>query len=238
MTRRLVVTGSGFTIRFSKSHGGLGAIVYDGQEISPMAAQCSTARIEPPPRVHRQRDTRLVGGEPQAGFYQAGLARCAPYLKRFGCSTHTEKQRASRAPGMPRQQGRGFAHSACIPSTRTGPFICTNHLEPLGELPCSASWPQDDAGGRARAACLVRLRPARKLPRPQDRRGCRPLRHRDGPGTCRIRSPRNAATRKTCAGLRSPATRGTGVLLVWMPAGVQHAAVHAGRSQLRGAAYG
>ena len=32
---QLVVTGGGFTVRFSKSHGGLGAIVYDGQEMLP-----------------------------------------------------------------------------------------------------------------------------------------------------------------------------------------------------------
>lgn len=134
---QLVVTGGGFTVRFSKSHGGLGAIVYDGQEILPDGGAVFNGPALNLLRAFTDNDTRLVGGESlRRGFYQAGLSQMRPYLKRFEVlDAHGETARVAAHLECLGSKGRGFAHQCMYTIYPDGSIHLRNHLEPLGELP-------------------------------------------------------------------------------------------------------
>lgn len=133
----VTVSGDGFTVRFSKSHGSIATIVYDGQEILPRGGAIFHGPVLNLLRAFTDNDTRLIGGESlKRDFYAAGLSQMRFYLKRFEVSRENgNTARITAGLDCLGSKGRGFRHECVYTIYPDGSIHLQNHLEPQGELP-------------------------------------------------------------------------------------------------------
>ncbi|MFO7975743.1 MAG: glycoside hydrolase family 2 TIM barrel-domain containing protein, partial [Candidatus Hydrogenedentota bacterium] len=133
----IVVSGDGFTTRFSKLHGGIRAIAYGDTIVLPDGGEVFNGPALNLLRAFTDNDSRINGGDGlKKNFYAAGLCQMRSHVKRFELlESEANRVRIAVKHHCLGSKGRGFAHECRYTIHPDGSIHLQNHVEPVGDLP-------------------------------------------------------------------------------------------------------